>query len=405
MEIATTQEALSFTNNNKAITPKLIKDIIEGVPLATKSYVNQVVAGQSIDLSGYAKTSDIPTKLSQLTNDSSYITSSTLASYATTLYVNTQIANLINSAPETLDTLGEIAALLESNSTTIDLLNSAIANKADKSSLALVATTGKYSDLTGVPTDLSTFTDTGNKYVTASSLVTTLAGYPTLAVFNSHKNDTVAHTTTVEKNYWNSKADGSAFDNHVTNEDRHVTAADKTNWNNKIDAQALETYVDVEVTAKVDASETRILGEVSSAYTTKTEFLELDVTGQVNQVLEDYQLDGRNLALGTYKAKSGILQVFTYLINEEVIKRNKNRYILLSFQAKTDGICKPDFYFRSGGIIGTAESLGVFFTADYALYKTKIFIPDNIDTFSAIEIGIRCNQSAEPTNSGTTYLK
>lgn len=47
-------------------------------------------------------------------------------------YVDESIANLINSAPETLDTLGEIAELLEDNQSTIKLLNNAIGKKADK---------------------------------------------------------------------------------------------------------------------------------------------------------------------------------------------------------------------------------------------------------------------------------
>lgn len=46
--------------------------------------------------------------------------------------VNNSISELINSAPETLDTLGEIAEALNSNTEVIDILNQAIANKSDK---------------------------------------------------------------------------------------------------------------------------------------------------------------------------------------------------------------------------------------------------------------------------------
>lgn len=41
------------------------------------------------------------------------------------------IANLVNSAPETLDTLGELAAALEENKDVVEALNNAIGNKAD----------------------------------------------------------------------------------------------------------------------------------------------------------------------------------------------------------------------------------------------------------------------------------
>lgn len=47
-------------------------------------------------------------------------------------FVSTEIANLVNSAPETLDTLGEVATALQENENVVEALNSAIGNKADK---------------------------------------------------------------------------------------------------------------------------------------------------------------------------------------------------------------------------------------------------------------------------------
>jgi len=49
-------------------------------------------------------------------------------------YVNTQINNLINSAPGTLDTLGEIATILSSNVNDISTLTTSIAGKVSKTS-------------------------------------------------------------------------------------------------------------------------------------------------------------------------------------------------------------------------------------------------------------------------------
>lgn len=103
---------------------------------------------------------------------------------ASETYVNTKINDLINSAPTTLDTLGEVATAIQNNSTVVDALNSAIGNKANstdvtalssrvttaegninaiqtgkanKSDLSAVATSGSYNDLTNKPT-LSTCT-------------------------------------------------------------------------------------------------------------------------------------------------------------------------------------------------------------------------------------------------------
>ena len=44
-------------------------------------------------------------------------------------YTDTAIANLINSAPETLDTLGELAIALQENKNVVDILNEAIATR------------------------------------------------------------------------------------------------------------------------------------------------------------------------------------------------------------------------------------------------------------------------------------
>ena len=64
------------------------------------------------DLDDLALKAELPSNVSELTNDAGYITNSSLASYATQEYVNTQISNLVNSAPEALNTLDELAAAL-----------------------------------------------------------------------------------------------------------------------------------------------------------------------------------------------------------------------------------------------------------------------------------------------------
>lgn len=46
-------------------------------------------------------------------------------------YADTKIANLVNSAPETLDTLGELATALQENEEVVQVLNDAISTKAN----------------------------------------------------------------------------------------------------------------------------------------------------------------------------------------------------------------------------------------------------------------------------------
>ena len=86
-------------------------------------------------------------------------------------YADDAIAALVNGAPETLDTLGELAAALKDNKDIVDVLNQSIGAKADKSALAehtnnknnphnitagqlnlaAVATSGSYGDLINKP--------------------------------------------------------------------------------------------------------------------------------------------------------------------------------------------------------------------------------------------------------------
>jgi hypothetical protein len=72
-------------------------------------------AGAGISLSivgGNLNVVNTITNNNQLTNGAGYITSSALTGYATETYVGTQISNLVDAAPGTLDTLNELAAAL-----------------------------------------------------------------------------------------------------------------------------------------------------------------------------------------------------------------------------------------------------------------------------------------------------
>lgn len=74
---------------------------------------------------------------SYLANDGTYKTIAipSLDGYVTNdqldTKVNESIANLVDNAPETLDTLGELATAFKDNSDVVDVLNSAIGNKSD----------------------------------------------------------------------------------------------------------------------------------------------------------------------------------------------------------------------------------------------------------------------------------
>lgn len=62
-------------------------------------------------------------------------------------YTDTAIANLVNSAPETLDTLGELATAFQENKEVVDVLNEAITTKADKTEVEnAISTANTYTE-------------------------------------------------------------------------------------------------------------------------------------------------------------------------------------------------------------------------------------------------------------------
>jgi len=84
--------------------------------------------------------------------------------FATETYVTTQVNNLVDAAPGTLDTLNELAAALGDDANFSTTVTNSIAAKANTASLATVATSGSFSDLTGKPTTIAGYgiTDAGS---------------------------------------------------------------------------------------------------------------------------------------------------------------------------------------------------------------------------------------------------
>jgi hypothetical protein len=91
---------------------------------------------------------------------------------ASETYVTTQINNLINGAPGTLDTLKEIADQLATDQSAVGALTTVVNSKANTASLATVATTGSYSDLINKPSIFSgSYADLTNKPTLPTSSV------------------------------------------------------------------------------------------------------------------------------------------------------------------------------------------------------------------------------------------
>ena len=134
-------------------------------------------------------------------------------------YTDTEIAGLINGAPTTLDTLGEIADAMKSNQTVVEALNTAIGTKANESDL--IAHTGDKSNphsvtksqvgLGNVPNVATN--DQTPSYTEATSLTKLSSGEKLSVAFGkiskaitdliSHIGDSVKHITSTERTNWN----------------------------------------------------------------------------------------------------------------------------------------------------------------------------------------------------------
>ena len=118
-------------NKNVDITVPSIDGLTKDADLATVaksgSYEDLSNKPTIPSLDGYAKTSEIPSKVSELTNDSNYQTAEQVSSTVTT-----EIAKVVADAPEDLNTLKEMSDWIAGHENDASAMNSAIqTNKSD----------------------------------------------------------------------------------------------------------------------------------------------------------------------------------------------------------------------------------------------------------------------------------
>ena len=94
--------------------------------------------------------------------------------YATETFVNTAIANLINGAPTTLDTLKEIADALADNADVVEALESAIGTKADKTTVEALDARLDSAEA-NISTNTTTITAQGKTIASHTSSISTLS--------------------------------------------------------------------------------------------------------------------------------------------------------------------------------------------------------------------------------------
>jgi hypothetical protein len=178
------QAALSITESQISD----LQNYLTSVAFADLTSTPTTIAGYGITDAfdgAYSSLTGAPTTVSSFTNDAGYLvtvayadlttTPTTLAGYGITdAYTTTQVDSAITAAvneilgdaPELLDTLGEIADAVGDDANFVTTINTAVSLKANSADLAVVATSGSYTDLSNtptIPTDISDLTDNNNR--------------------------------------------------------------------------------------------------------------------------------------------------------------------------------------------------------------------------------------------------
>lgn len=207
-------------------------------------------------------------KIAELKTTTSTDLTNTLKDYATKQEVDSRIKDVIGTAPEALDTLGEIASVLNGNGDAIDAINSVLVGKADK------ADTYTKSDVDATVAGINSAIATETSRATAAE-----------STLNTNLNTEVTRAK-AEESRIEAKFDGVATD--VANEVVRAKAAEKVN----ADAIAAEvkraTDADVEQAANILA-ETNRAKNAEKVIADKVDVLNGDSTiiGSVAHAVED----------------------------------------------------------------------------------------------------------------------
>lgn len=297
------------THTNKAILDAITSDKISSWD--SKS----TFSGSYNDL---ADKPTIPTKTSQLTNDSGYLTEhQSLVGLATETYVNRKVSDLVNSSPATLDTLKELADALGNDPNFATTVSNQIGNKVDKVSGKGLSTndltstlkanydaaythsqsvhfSGNYNDLTNKPIIPEAYTHPSTH---PASMITGLATVATSGSYNDLTNKptipTVSNdlTNALKANYdaaYTHSQSAHAPSNAQKNSDitkaeieAKLTGDITTHTHSQYLTSIPSEYItEQELTSKGYATESQINSAVEAAATTDEE-----VKTTVNQIL------------------------------------------------------------------------------------------------------------------------
>ena len=228
------------------------------------------------------------------TADDLGITIPSIDGLATETYVNNKVAGLVDSAPEALNTLNELATALGNDANFATTISNQIGLKANSADLATVATSGSYNDLSDKPTIPAAYTHPASH---PASIITGLHTVATSGDYNDLNNKPSIPTVTndltnkLKANYdaaYTHSTSAHAPSNAQKNSDitkAEIEAKLTGNITTHTHSQYLtsipsEYITEQELTSKGYATESQINSAIEAAATTHEE-----VKTTVNQIL------------------------------------------------------------------------------------------------------------------------
>ena len=176
--------------------------------------------------------------------------------YATEDYVDNKVADLVNSAPEALNTLGELAAALENHEDAYDALLTTVGGKATHA-------------------DLENLKDEISESIVSETDEFHIVDESGNIVASIDENGITTTTVTAKSVIVN----GDNVEEHIDNSSIHVTATEKASWNNKSNFSG--SYTDL--TNKPDLDNYYTKSEVDTAID-NIEIPEVDLTNYYTMV-------------------------------------------------------------------------------------------------------------------------
>ena len=257
---------------------------LNGESAATESYVDDAIANiefPTTDLTDYATKKYVDDAI-----DSIEIPEVDFTGYATETYVDNKVADLVNSAPEALNTLGELATALENHEDAYDALLETVGGKATKTELEDMKAELSES-ITSETDEFHIVDDNGNivASIDENGLATTTVTAQSIIVngdnVEEHLGNTSIHVTAAEKEAWNNKSNFSGSYNDLTDKPE---AADMSNYYTKTEVDAAIENVDVDLTGY--ATEEYVTTAISNIDIPETDLTNYYTKTETNTAIE-----------------------------------------------------------------------------------------------------------------------